>query len=71
MQADFTIAQSLFRLLAFIDVPKWNGKPSSSGEETRISFDDFVIIGVAAYPEPQQTFRYLNSKRPKMQPYAD
>jgi hypothetical protein len=48
-----------------------SGKPASSGEETRISCDDFVVIGVTAHPEPQQTLRYLNSQRPIMQPYAD
>ena len=48
-----------------------NGKPAASEEETRISFDDFVVISVAAYPEPQQAIRYLNGQCPIMHPYTD
>jgi hypothetical protein len=36
-----------------------------------MSFDDFVVISVAADPKPQQALGYLNSQRPIMQPYTD
>jgi len=36
----------------------------------RMSFDDFVVISVAAYPEPQQAIRDLNGQCPIMHPYA-
>jgi hypothetical protein len=35
------------------------------------SFDDFVVISVVAYPEPQQAIRDLNGQCPIMHPYTD
>jgi len=37
----------------------------------RMSFDDSVVIGMAADPEPQKPFRYLNSQCPIMHADTD
>ena len=36
-----------------------------------VSFDDFVVISVAAYPEPQQAIRYFNGQCPIVHAYTD
>lgn len=39
-----------------------------AAEHRGMSFNDSVVVGVAAYPEPQQAFRYVNGQCPIVHP---
>jgi hypothetical protein len=46
-------------------------RASSLVSSLRMLLDYFVVIGVTAYPEPQEAIGYLNSQCPIMHPYTD